>query len=264
MSLRENRDRWLIEYYTKYSKPNLICPKCNIGSLLFNPGWQKVELNSDTKLNDDDAHFYYNPEEVVKYFTGFAICSNDKCQEPVGLIGILNQFAEDIPTDDHNKSYDAYLPKFFFPSLSIIQIGKNCPPEICTQIKKSFSHFFNDGSACANSIRTSLELIMNEQGIKRTTIDKNRRRKDISLHDRIELFGKGNKELKPFLLAAKWIGNAGSHIGEISKEALLDGYELLEHCIDELYEKKHRLEELKKKVKVINRTKKPIEGKKKP
>ena len=81
---------------------------------------------------------------------------------------------------------------------------------------------------------------------------------ELSLHSRIQIFGKQNPELQPFLIAAKWIGNAGSHVGEIDKNGLLDGYELLYHCIDELYEKSERMKNLSAKAKEINDTRKPI------
>ena len=147
---------------------------------------------------------------------------------------------------------------FFIHTLNIFPISEHCPENISKQVKKSFSHYFNDQSAAANALRTALEYILNDLNIETSRINKKGKKIDLTLHARIEVFGKQNPELQPFLTAAKWIGNAGSHVGEIEKDGLLDGYELIHHCIDELYEKPEKMKKLGEKAKQINDTRKPI------
>lgn len=98
---------------------------------------------------------------------------------------------------------------------------------------------------------------MTDQGVQKQAKDASGNIKKLTLHARIELFGKINPELKPFLLAAKWIGNAGSHPNEITKENVLDGYSLIEHAIYELYTKGKRIKMLKRTATAINKSKKP-------
>lgn len=101
-------------------------------------------------------------------------------------------------------------------------------------------------------------MIMDDKGIKKTVITKKHNRDRLSLHQRIEEFGKQHTEIKPYIMATKWIGNTGSHSDtSLNREKLLDGYDFLEHCLYELYDKKLKLKELSKKANVINKRKKP-------
>ena len=257
MELNGNRKRWKVDRITKVSKPNWLCPTCGIGELLFGEKWARREKNSFTKMEDAD-YFSQVPDDQVEHFAAIIECSNPDCKEAVSFCGWVEYVRED---DWSDKTYRIYHPKFFYPALAIFKVSSNCPAPIKKQIEKSFSHYFNDSSACANSIRTALEQIMDEQGVPKTFINKKHKRENYTLHKRIEEFGKTNSELKPFLLAAKWTGNAGSHVADISKDSLLDGYELLEHCIYELYEKNVMMKALKKKATAINKRKKPISSK---
>ena len=151
-----------------------------------------------------------------------------------------------------------FSPLFFYPTLNIFPISNHCPEEISNQIRKSFSHYFSDQSAAANALRTALEYILNDLNIETNKINRKGENVDLKLHARIEIFGKQNPDLQPFLIAAKWIGNAGSHVGEINKDGILDGYELLFHCLDEIYEKPEKIKTLGAKAKEINDTRKPI------
>ena len=255
METTRNKSRWLLDKISKETPPNWLCPTCGIGELTFNKDWVKRDRNSSTKQEHPDYISQF-PEEQVEHFAGILICSNRNCLESVATLGLVTYEPEYEEYEGRIGEYRVYHPKFFFPELKLFQISKSCPPVISAQVNKSFSHFFNDSSACANAIRTALELIMDDREVAKSYLSSGRR-KSYTLHKRIEIFGIGRPELQAFLTAAKWIGNAGSHIGEISKEALFDGYELLEHCIDELYDKKERIKELTVKAKEINKKKKP-------
>ena len=37
------------------------------------------------------------------------------------------------------------------------------------------------------------------------------------------------------MLAVKWIGNEGSHPGSVSRDDLLDAFQLVEHLLDEIF-----------------------------
>jgi len=51
------------------------------------------------------------------------------------------------------------------------------------------------------------------------------------------------------LMALKWLGNSGSHSGEVSRDDLLDAFEILEHALAELLEQKsERIAALAKKM----------------
>jgi hypothetical protein len=57
----------------------------------------------------------------------------------------------------------------------------------------------------------------------------------LTLHERIERFRRDDVAAGRALMAVKWIGNEGSHGGRLDKKDLLDGFELLEHALSEVF-----------------------------
>lgn len=68
-------------------------------------------------------------------------------------------------------------------------------------------------------------------------MNKRGKRETLSLHARIEKFKTKDAEAANYLLAIKWLGNAGSHSGldNVDDDDLLGGFELIEHVIERLY-----------------------------
>lgn len=56
------------------------------------------------------------------------------------------------------------------------------------------------------------------------------------LDTRIKSFAPRNQGVANKLLAIKWIGNTGSHSDNLELVDVLDAFELLEYCLEELYE----------------------------
>jgi hypothetical protein len=56
--------------------------------------------------------------------------------------------------------------------------------------------------------------------------------------------------------ATKIIGNYGSHREKVSRQDVLDGYELLKAVLDDLYD--NESEKIRLKAELINKNKKPI------
>lgn len=159
--------------------------------------------------------------------------------------------------DNHHNEYieeynDVFYPLHFYPPLNLFKISKGCPEDIKNEIIDSFGLFWNDLPSCANKIRTSLEMLMNQQKVKRTFIQGGKR-KNLSLHKRIEDFKVTKPGIAEFLLAIKWIGNAGSHTGTLEKIDVLEAYELLEHSLNKLFDDTE--DNLKKITKEINKRK---------
>ncbi|MCK4630547.1 MAG: DUF4145 domain-containing protein [Bacteroidales bacterium] len=264
---RINNKIWLVESFSwKNPHPAWVCPICNTGTLKGDKKTIQIEQSQDT-LKARRSHNYQADGEAAFRFAGFMVCGNGHCKEKIAIAGNgkLYAAANDVPVSIHYKGerYSVFYPRYFEPPLNIFPIYDSCPIKIQEQIKVSFTHYFNDLSASANSIRTALELIMDDQRVNKTKTSKKGERIKLTLHARISYFGQKYPDLKPFLIATKWIGNAGSHVGDVSKEDLLDGYDLLQHCIEELYDKPVRLKELSTKAKSINKMKKPRSSKKK-
>lgn len=254
-----NRDIWFINSFSyKEPQPPWPCPICHIGIIKGNKNTLKIEQSQAT-LKARRSFNYIGVNEAAEFrFAGFMVCENSRCRENIAVAGrgVLYATGTNIPVDIQYKGdrYSVYIPLHFEPALNVFIIPESCPLEIVCQIKKSFSHYFSDSNACANSIRTALELIMNEQGISNI----NSKGKLVSLAHRIEKFNSKNPDLKPLIEAVKWIGNAGSHTEDVDKSDLLDGYELLNFVIEELYERGNLFLKMGQKADRINSTKKPL------
>ena len=92
---------------------------------------------------------------------------------------------------------------------------------------------------------------MNDAGIKKMTDNE----KPIFLHKRIEEFQLADRENGDVLLAAKWLGNSGSHAGAIERDDVLDAFEMIEFVLENRYGTAKA--ELMAKVKAVNESKGP-------
>lgn len=85
--------------------------------------------------------------------------------------------------------------------------------------------------AAANAIRQAVEHLMDEAGIAAT----DGAGKRIMLHHRILEFQKADAENGDVLLATKWLGNTGSHVGGIIRDHVLDAFEMIELVLNNRY-----------------------------
>jgi hypothetical protein len=60
----------------------------------------------------------------------------------------------------------------------------------------------------------------------------------LALHGRLEIYKLKSPTIGEQLLAIKWLGNSGTHDLALTADELLDGFELLEHNLEEILEKK--------------------------
>lgn len=187
-------------------------------------------------------------------FTAFLKCSCGELFAISGVGEVEEELKEDYLTGNLDERYIEFFEiKSIYPTISFFKIDENCPGEIKKSIVESFGLFWADTSSSGNKIRKTIELIMDKFGI--VSIKKNKKEKDyyLSLDERIKEFGKindKNKEISNLLLGLKWLGNAGSHKENLSKEDILDAYSVLSHTIDDLFvydgRKKEALEKSKK------------------
>jgi hypothetical protein len=153
------------------------------------------------------------------------------------------------------ETVDRFYPRFIEPHLKLINIPTKCPENIEEPINDAFRLFFASPSAALNSIRTSVEELLNYLKIKRFNIIRNKR-KLISLHQRIVQLPTKYDDVREMLMAIKWLGNAGSHeADEISRDDVMDALELMEHVVSNIFSNKSNLAKLAKRV---NKGKGPV------
>jgi len=157
------------------------------------------------------------------------------------------------------ETYDNYfVPTAFHTAPALIRVPANCPVGILVEVRSAFSLFWCDFASCLNRIRNAIELLLNEMGVKRYGIKGDGKRARMSLDNRIGFLRSKEAKLGDLcdrLLAVKHLGNAGSHPGNVKKEDVFDGFDILEHVLLEKYENPHS--QLSHMVKQINKRKGP-------
>jgi hypothetical protein len=224
------------------------CPVCHRGTMFLKKDSLVSGETVPSKRSRNFEHF--DPMESIDYiFTAWAVCSNDSCQEEFVISGNGGVGAE-YNNEGNDWNYEDYfLPRHCYPMPHIISIPRKCPSEVALELEAAFIVFWSNPAACAGRIRVAVELLMNHVGIQKKKKNKQGKFYDLSLHARVEIFSQRNKLIGPRLMALKWIGNSGSHVGDIRKIELLDAFELLEDALMEIVDKRsERLAELAKKM----------------
>lgn len=244
-----NRTLWKALIINKQI-PRWTCSCCQTGYL---------QLKKDTFRINEISTSHFNPEDPeptdLKYtFSAIFECNNESCHGHFSSCG-KGEVIEEYDYEEGGNYFDVYTPEYFFPPLAIFPVSSTCPEAIAQEIKSSFRLFFCDPAASANHIRKSVENILTDKGIKRYQGNSGRRTL-ISLHNRIKIYEAKNKDIAERLFAIKWLGNAGSHSGELSKDDVLDAYEILETVLDDLYVGHGK--SLKKKISLVNKRKGPL------
>lgn len=261
-----NRDFWL-KPFPKNHFPNWPCPKCEIGMLRPLDKTFAFEESGQITIEKSLLNGYLDYDVYDFRYSVILKCNNLDCQERVSSCG-LGYVRVDIPFTTDGKMLldedsvpeeeliEVFIPEYFFPSIDLFPISKKCPETVINEIKLSFKLFFADPPASANYIRKAIDAILTDRGVNRYSISAKRKRIPINLHNRIVEFEKKNSKVASQLLAIKWLGNEGSHTNKITKNDVLDAYEILELVLDNLYIG-HR-KSVEEKVARINKNKKPL------
>ncbi|ACV25490.1 DUF4145 domain-containing protein [Kangiella koreensis] len=244
-----NRDRY-IGPFNRTSLPAWRCPSCAEGSLKLVP--KSLFIKETVRSLSYHRHENWEPDWTEANYSALLKCFH--CDEHVFSVGKTQ------PVEAYDDEHGLYLesalkPLYFQPPIQIIPIPDECPHDVKTELISASSLFWSDLSASANRIRTALELILTHKKINKTKLTNSRKRRILSLHERIELFKVKDPQLAEIMLAVKWLGNAGSHTGSLNTNNVLEAFELLDHVIEHLFVKK--LKRLRELTKGINKKKGP-------
>ena len=225
--------------FTQDSIPNWPCPQC--GSYL---SCQTAEFNAKDKAPINRNHEYFEPDWIEYVFTMHLKCVNPQCECQVVCIGSGNVSQEDIGEDNGNWEWvDRYHVKFFEPPLQIFTPPIDTPHWVKEALTTSFSTFFSSPSVSLSTLRSVLEVLLDEMGI--ASSDENG--KFLSLAKRIGMLPEEHRKIVEPANAIRWLGNDGTHAGgfQVRKSDVIDGYRIFEHILIELYpEKKASIEDL--------------------
>jgi len=146
---------------------------------------------------------------------------------------------EQVYDTEGNVDFDTYfLVEHMVPAPPIIVIPKGVPKAVKRELQLSFELFWLDHGACVNRLRVSLERLLDELKVPKKAKTTKGKFEDLTLHKRIEKAKLDDDGIKEFLMAVKWVGNIGTHDGEVDVDFLLNTYALYEAALEDIYDKK--------------------------
>ncbi len=209
------------------------CPKCWRGTLsLRNGSLNCIEHADSRRWRREDG---WEPDFVSYIFTAWAECGNSDCSHEFAISGI----GEDRPPvqEDEEPGYKTALYiRGISPPLEMFKISNACPQPMADAIRSAFQIFWIDGAACAGRLRVALESLMDSNQIP--ILRKEGGKAPMPLDNRLKIFADKEPAMKDHLMALKWLGNTGSHSHGVPEHELLQAFEVLEHVIEELIDKK--------------------------
>lgn len=212
------------------------CPNCRKGTVALVPKSLVYEETAQSIRGHKDPNF--DPEWIKFSFTAWGKCSHAPCQQKFAIAG-EGGVSPEYTSDQGDWDYDEYfLPMYCFPMPHIIELPQKCPDGIKNELAEAFSLFWANRPACAGRIRVSLESLMNHLGVPKKKKSKNGRYSELTLHARIDAYAAKDPQVGSQLMALKWLGNTGSHEGDVSKTDILDAFEILEHALLEILDKR--------------------------
>lgn len=226
--------------------PDLDCSFCGKGIFVHNKDeyiFKETGLSRISKGYGSDDFQYWSDRFVIT-----SECSNPDCKEPCFITGITSYEEDGWFEGGYNEAGEEIQPhpkykKFFQirmmdPPLKLFKYSNEISAELNNKLSESFGLFWLDKSACGNKIRTAIEILLNDLGVRKTYTTKKGKRWYYKLHDRIALYSKKKPKIAEKLFAIKWIGNDGSHgISELSNDEIISAYKILEYVLKKLYDK---------------------------
>lgn len=186
-------------------------------------------------LNED----WFEPEMDRGVFVAILRCSNVRCQESVAVGGESRVIEEQDPEQARQAYFTVHQPHSFIPAPRLIVLHEKTPEDVVAQIRVAESQVFGFPASAANSIRTAVERLLDDQGVRSTTVTRRRKRMRLSLHARVEQFRTEDPVNADQLLAVKWLGNAGSH-DAVTAGSVFDALDILELVLEDLYSPRRR------------------------
>ncbi|MFM0561416.1 DUF4145 domain-containing protein [Paraburkholderia sediminicola] len=194
-----------------------------------------VEETAKSRRWRDDEN--WDPDWIQYTFTAWGQCLQPSCKQRFAISG-TGGVGPEVGEEGEMQWDDYFSPAACHPMPSIIDLPNKCPDNVKQQLESAFALFWSHPEACAGRIRVALELLMDHVGVPRKKTDSKGKEYPFDLHARIDFYSSLNIEAGTQLMALKWFGNTGSHGGEVSKTDLLDAFEILEHTLVEIIDKR--------------------------
>jgi hypothetical protein len=241
-----DRNIWILPFAKEHFPP-WPCPHCNGGTFVLKRDTFHVEEANESI--QDRNHEAWEPEWIHGLFTAYLHCSNENCRKKAVVCGEYKVSGWFDPDTNELYFVEVLEPNFISPSPDLFIIPKTCPADIKLEMRKAFSLYWSDLDAAGNRVRTVVELLLDYLKVRKRERKKNGKYRHLSLHDRILEFHPKNPDIGEKLLAIKWLGNVGSHGNGLSKDDLIDDFEMIQFVFEELFEgTRERLSNMAKRI----------------
>jgi hypothetical protein len=178
----------------------------------------------------------YSPDDDWGQFTLMLQCSVRTCGEVVSVVGTYQ--AEVVHKQNGTFAEKRLKPTFMYPGPSLCLMPDDTPDAVRDALEQSFTLFWADLGATANKLRVAAERMLNDKGVKQ--YNRTGKRIPLTFAKRIELYEQTNAGQKDVLNALRWVGNHGSHSGEVARDDVLTAFELMQSALQDLYSNNYK------------------------
>jgi hypothetical protein len=219
------------------------CPSCDSGYLhLKVETLHFAETRKSRKARDQEEWNLEDNAQIYR-FSGILECSIRRCSEVVVVSGYRHNYVETYHSTDPDSGKDEYdvfdVEDFYVdyvsPSPPLITVPENCPTALKAELDKAFVASWGDWLAAANHIRSGIEKLLDHLGEPKITTNQKGKCTTLSLHQRIQSLKNRDEQCGTALLAVKWVGNAGSHADDISREKVYDAFDIIEVVLKDVF-----------------------------
>lgn len=235
-----NKHLWRSQFSDK-AVPKYPCPKCGKGKLVWNKEkYANLEPAYSKRDHDEEG---WDPDWISSRFVGFSICDMTFCGEIVAISGsssVDHEYGWDDAEGTHTDEWVTMLrPSSMTPTPHLFPLPKSIPDPIRKDIVLAFSLYWTDLSASTSRLRTSLEMVLDDQKVPRKTDKPNPKGKGLlNLEQRIMKFAEaaGDEDAAASMDALRVVGNLGTHGESVKEQDYFDLLDLYEHALLEIYE----------------------------
>ncbi|MEX6506035.1 DUF4145 domain-containing protein [Jiella sp. M17.18] len=213
-----------------------------------------IKIKEPRYSKENHNHKDFSLENTIERFIGFLVCDNLACGEVVSVSGIVETAI--TPDFDDNglyfeSPYPVFSPKSMFPAPHIFEIRDTFPPLVREELKLAFQCFWVDLSISVSRLRTSIERLLDHQGVPRIGLDKKKNHRRLDLYARIKLYEdtSGDKESSDTMNALRVVGNLGTHGKSVELNDYIIAVEIYEIALLEIFEKtSEKIKEMKQRL----------------
>ncbi len=221
-----DRETWRTQW-EEGEYPSPPCPTC--GAPL---NWDEAVLVCRTSTHNSELVGQTDIDEAQSRFTGWFSCGHSKCGEAVAVLGHCTyRYAYGHSGETITKR--RFHPKAMHPPPPVIETADEVPDDIRSVLLVSFRLLWTSSESCAGRLRVVVELILEHDGFPSEPSPG----KFVSLDKRIKNWESfyGASGIAKSLMAIKWLGNVGTHETDVSRDRLLDAYEILDRVLKRIY-----------------------------